>query len=283
VLSGNEASAEVNCKLIRDYRLNVIMSSASCVHRLTVEAKEDLKALGVKYIILSAQAWTEDLRKELEGAWGAKVLDAYGANEFGCGVAGECLQQNGMHISEADFWVEVVDPGTGKPMADGEEGELVVTTLSRRGMPLVRYRIGDLGRFLPWEGRCRCGLALRKIGRIKGRVDDIVMVGTGGNVFPDEFDKALLGTAGVTDYQLVIEREAYKDVLHLTVETETRGEALREAMTKALKEVLYVRLGLEDSQTIKIGRVEGVSRGVLTSDRPKSQRIVNKRDFTDRY
>ena len=281
LLTGNQMPPEENIRLIRDYRIDVLMSSASCLHRLTVEAKENLRELGVRYIILATQAWTEDLRKELSEAWGARVLDAYGANEFGCGIASECLEQNGLHVSEVDFWLEVVDPETGEEVEPGEEGELVITTLSRRGMPLVRYRIGDLARVLPMEGRCRCGLAVHKISRIRGRTDDMLILATGANVFPDEIDESVLSIAGVTDYQLVIEREGYLDVLHLTVETEMTGDELRKVMTEAMKQVNYVRMGIEESRTVKLGRVDNVPRGTLTKDRPKSQRIIDKRVVTD--
>ena len=149
LLSSSQASPEEQIKFIKEYKINVLMSSPSCIHRLTLEADTDLKTLGVKHIILSAQTWTEELRAELQRAWGATVMDAYATNECGCGIASECIHQNGLHISEADFWIEIVDPETGEPLEDGQEGEVVITTLSRRGMPLVRYRIGDLARILP--------------------------------------------------------------------------------------------------------------------------------------
>ncbi len=277
LLSSTQASPEEQIRFIREYKINVLMSSPSYIHRLTLEADTDLKALGVKYIILSAQTWTEELRAELQRTWGATVLDAYATNECGCGIASECIRQDGLHISEADFWIEIVDPGTGEPLEDGREGEVVITTLSRRGMPLVRYRIGDLARILPQESRCECGLPLRKLSRIKGRADDVLILGAGNNVFPDEFDRAILNVPGVTDYQLVVERDGYKDVLHLTVESDMTGEELTLTMVNALKQVKYIKLNIEKSKTLTIGRIQNVPHGALSKDRPKSVRIIDKR------
>jgi len=278
LLAGNLVTPNEAVKLIRTYGIDVILSSASCVHRLTVEAETDLKALGMRYILLSTQAWSESLRTELEDAWGAKVLDAYGTNECGCGIASECLEQAGLHVSEADFWLEIIDPATGEAVADGEEGELVVTTLSRRGMPLVRYRVGDLTRFLPREKRCKCGLAVRKIARIRGRTDDMLIVGTGLNVFPDEFDEAILGVPGVTDFQLTVERDGFCDVLHLVVETEIGGETLKQTMTEAMRRVKYVKMSMDETKTLRLGAIRNVPRGSLTKDRPKSRRILDQRE-----
>ena len=280
LLAGTDTSPADLIKLIKKYRIDVLTSSASSIHRLTMEAKGvDLKALGVKYIYLSAQAWAEELRAMLEEAWGAKILDAYATNECGCGIASECPEQNGLHVSQVDFWMEVVNSQTGQAAPDGEEGELVITTLSRRGMPLVRYRIGDLTRILPGEGRCKCGLPVRRIARVKGRVDDMLILGTGTNVYPDEFDRSVLSVPGVTDFQMVVERDDYMDVLNMTLETEMTGEPLKEAVMEAMRQIKFVRLGIEQSKTIRLGRVENVARGTLTKDRPKSRRIIDKRVY----
>jgi len=280
LLAGTDTCAEEQVRYIRDYRVNVIMGVPSYVHRVTLEGGGNLKELGVKYLLLSGQPWTEKCRQELEAAWGAKALDAYGTNECGCGISSECLEQDGLHVSEADFWLEIVDPVTGKVLEDGQEGDVVVTTLSRRGMPLVRYRIGDLASLCPREGRCRCGLAVRKMSRIKGRVDDMLFVGNGINGYPDEIDRAVLRSQGVTDYQLVIERDRYRDVMHLTVEVSGGNgqEHMAQEMWGALKEVEAIREAVDETKMVEFGRFQTVPSGALAEGRTKSVRIVDKRE-----
>jgi phenylacetate-CoA ligase len=278
LLSGHHRAVRDHVELIKEYGINLLITTPAYVHRMMVEAEEDLKALGVRYIHLSGQPWTEELRREIEAAWGAKAIDVYGSTECVCGLAAECRYQNGLHLSELDHWVEIIDPRSGKLLPEGQDGEIVVTTLSRRGMPLVRYRTGDLAHLIPEKGRCECGMPVRKISRVRGRVDDVLIVGAGNNVYPDEFDRAVLSVPGVTDYQLVIEKAGYKDVLKLTVEADRSGSELRETLVEALLTIPNVRESCEDSRTLAIGGIEVVPPGALSTERPKSIRIIDKRD-----
>ena len=229
-----DETPQKHVEYIREFHPDVLIGAPTWVHRLTLEAGVDLKTLGIKYIVLCTQPMPRLLRGKLEAAWGATIIDAYGTNECACGIASECEHGDGLHVAEADFWIEIVDPATGEPVGEGEEGEIVVTTLSRRGMPLVRYRIGDLSRFLPETEPCACGFPLRKIAPIKGRVDHMLIIGSGYNVYPDEFDRAILGVPGVTDYQLTVEKRGYRDVLHLTVETSEVGDGINRRLREAL-------------------------------------------------
>ena len=276
LLSGIESPPEEQFQLIREYDIDVLMTMPTYAHRLTLEADQDLREFGIKYIVLGAEPWTERLRAELEAAWGAKVLDAYGTNECGTGLASECVMQDGLHVAEADFWVEIVDPETGKPLPDGTDGEVVVTTLSRRGMPLVRYRVGDIAHLVPDRRRCACGLPLRKMSRIRGRTDDMLILG-GSNVFPDQFDQAILTVPGITDYQITVEKDGYKDVLHLTVECDSNHDNLRETLINALKSIELLRLHADSSGLVTFGRIRGVPRGTLAADRPKTIRVIDSR------
>lgn len=278
--SGNHLSADEQIRLIREYRIDSLITTPSYAHRVTLEAKQDLHGLGVRYILLGGQSWSENLRATLEQAWGATALDAWGCNECGTGIAAECTRKNGLHLSEADFWIEIVDPATGAPVPDGEEGEVVVTTLSRRGMPLVRYRIGDLAHLMPREDRCECGSPLRRLSRIKGRMDDILFIGNGVHVYPDEIDRAVLGSRGVTDYQLTIERDGYQDMLHLTVESALGGPAgaLEDGIRLALRKVEAIREAVDETKMAGFGRFQVVPMGTLSQNRVKSVRIVDKRE-----
>ncbi|HUU43190.1 MAG TPA: AMP-binding protein [Planctomycetota bacterium] len=278
LLSGSHRDVADQVALIREYDVDFLITTPSYLHRITLEADVDLRTLGVRYIQLSGQPWTETFRAEMQAAWGAKLLDVYASSEFACGIASECIVQRGLHLAEADFWCEVIDPATGRVLDEGEEGELVLTTLSRWGMPLVRYRTGDLARLLPFEGRCTCGMPLRKMSRVRGRVDGVVILGGGNNVYPDEFDRAVLDVDGVTEYQLVLERKDGIDVLHLAVETGAPAGVARETLVDALLSVPMVRTAHRVERTLDFGRLEAVPPGTLSDGRPKTDRIVDRRD-----
>jgi len=280
LLSDVGRSTREQLHLIKEYRINVLIASPTHVHRMALEAEEEVSALGVRYLLLGVRPWSEQLRGELEAAWGAKALDAYGTNECACGIAGECLYQNGLHVAETDFWVEIIDPGTGRPLPDGEEGEIVITTLSRRGMPLVRYRLGDLAHFHPQQGRCACGSPLRKLSRIRGRADGMLLVGFGANVYPEEFDQAVLGVPGVSDYRVTLKSDGDKDVLHLTVETDQGGDELRPRLLEALRGIHGIKVEHEVTRGLVIGPLETVPRGSLSADRIKASRILDDRSPT---
>ena len=277
-LSGVHRSIPEQIALIKKYRINCIMTSPSYLSRLTFESPQDVKDLGVLFIQLGAQPWTEKFRDHMQEAWGATLLDCYGSNECACGIASECLCQNGLHMGEADYWIEIVDPATGELLPEGEEGEIIITTLSRRGMPLIRYRTGDLSSLLPNEQRCECGSALGKIGRIRGRVDDMLIVGAGHNLYPDEIDRAVFSIPGVTDYQLVIGKDGHKEVVHLTVEAAKPQDDMGKVLLKLLLGIDSIGLSHDVAQTLTLGKMQVVAPGSLSQGRPKTIRIIDKRN-----
>lgn len=277
VLSGTEHSPHEQMAAIREHNINLLLTAPTYLRRLTLEADCDPKTLGVRYVFLGTQPWPEELRTEMEKTWGATLIDSYGSAETLFGFAAECDRQNGLHVPETEFWLEVVDPVSGEVLPDGEEGELIITTLSRVGMPLVRYRTGDIAHLLPREGRCACGLPFRKMSRVRGRWDDLLIVGVGTNVYPDSIDAAVMSVPGVTDYQIVVEKDSYRDALRVTVEHDGEGTGLRDAVVKALLTIREIRDGCEDSRTIVIDRFEVVPPGTLSAGRPKSNRIVDRR------
>ena len=277
LLSGTHLPTAAQIALIRDYRIDLIVTTPVYLHQLTLDATEDVGALGVKYIQLSGQTWTESFRAEMEATWGAKLIDVYASTECACGIASECVQQNGLHVSEADYWVEVINPDSAEALPDGEEGELVVTTLSRRGMPLVRYRTGDVASLLPRGARCACGYPLRRMSRLRGRIDDMLILGGANNVLPDAIDRAVLSLPGVSDYQLVVERDGYRDLLHLRVEANGDAPPTRDMLVDALLSVTNIAVSHRTERTLDFGRMEVVSPGALSEGRPKTNRIVDHR------
>jgi phenylacetate-CoA ligase len=270
---------EEQLALLRRKQIDMIMSTPNYVHRVATESDTPVRTFGVKYICLAGTPFTETFRERMQQTWGAKVMDSYGGAETACGIASECRFQDGLHLTEVDYWMEIVDPDTGEPLPDGAEGEIVITTLSRRGMPLVRYRTGDLATLLPRDARCACGMPTRRMSRVRGRVDDMLILGS-ANVYPDEIDRAVRGVEGVTDCQLVVRRECHRDVIDLTVESGRAEPAMRGVLIHALRSIEYLRLLEDVGKVLVFGRVRVVPRGTLSRNRPKSVRVIDRREET---
>jgi phenylacetate-CoA ligase len=203
---------------------------------------EDPERLRLRAGIHGAEPWTEELRREIEVALGLRALDIYGLSEIlGPGVSAECLEAaDGAHVNEDHFLVEAIDPESGAPVPDGELGELVFTTLTKEALPLLRYRTGDLAA-LTREG-CRCGRTFARMSRVRGRVDDMLVV-RGVNVFPSEVERVLLGTPELAPhYVLVLERPGRLD--ELTVEVEVRESAEPDGLAARIEAGLASELGL---------------------------------------
>ncbi|MGE5591367.1 MAG: phenylacetate--CoA ligase family protein, partial [Bacillota bacterium] len=150
------------------------------------EAGIDPRDLGLRFGSYGGETWSEPLRHRIEEEFGLIAYDVYGLAEcYGPGVAYECEERGGLHLSEDHFLFEVVDPATGQPVPDGQEGELIITTLTKQAMPLLRYRTGDLTRILP--GECPCGRTFRRMARISGRSDDMLII-RGVNLYPSEVE-----------------------------------------------------------------------------------------------
>ena len=155
--------------------------------------------MAVRYALLSTDTVPASLAAAVEQAWGCAVFNHYGMTEMGLGGGVECQARRGYHLREADLLFEVVDPATGRPLPEGETGEVVFTTLTRRGMPLIRYRTGDLSHFIP--GPCPCGAALRTLARVEGRIANRITIGAHGVLTLAELDETLFAVPDVTDYR----------------------------------------------------------------------------------
>ncbi|MBL8397621.1 MAG: phenylacetate--CoA ligase [Candidatus Accumulibacter sp.] len=181
-------------KLIRDYGTNVVHAIPSYVHRLAEvmeqEGFDPRQSTELRTFIIGAEPHSEEQRLRIEAVFGVKAFNSFGLSEMnGPGVAFECTKQNGLHVWEDAFFVEIIDPSTLEPVADGEIGELVMTTLDRQAMPLLRFRTGDLTRILP--GSCPCGRTHIRLDRITGRSDDMFIV-KGCNIFPMQIEGVLM-------------------------------------------------------------------------------------------
>lgn len=168
-------------------------------HAATVEAQID----SVRAVLLSADRAAPIMRRTIERCWGCRVYDHYGSTEMGFGGGVECESRDGFHLREADLLFEVVEPGTGHPARPGESGEVVVTTLRRTGMPLIRYRTGDVSALK--TGRCPCGSWLPRLAAIEARVEGYVRLANGARLTLAQLDEVLFGVDGVTDYRVSVE------------------------------------------------------------------------------
>ena len=220
VLPTSIGRTERQLKIMQDFRTTVLVSTPS--YALMIAERMDLmkvdpKRLSLKYCICAGEPWTEAMRREIEDRLYVKVTDNYGVSEvIGPGVAGECLEQNGMHLQEDHFYAEVIDPASGKVLEPGTEGELVITTLTKEAFPVIRYRTGDLSRIM--IERCPCGRTFRRISRIRGRCDEVVVI-KGINIIPERIGDILEQIKGERPiYQLVATRRHHQDQLEIWVE-----------------------------------------------------------------
>jgi phenylacetate-CoA ligase len=217
VSSGNTARHHL---LLQDFRpagLGATPSFALHIAESLAEQGGDPRALGIRYGMFGAEPWTEGMRAALERAYGCQAYDTYGLSEIvGPGVAGECEARAGLHVCDDHFLPEIVDPGSGAPVALGVEGELVLTTLTKRALPMIRYRTGDVTTLTTEP--CACGRTSARIARIKGRADDVLVV-KGVNLYPSEVEAALLGLEDLQpNYLLVVDRSTTLARLEVQVE-----------------------------------------------------------------
>jgi phenylacetate-CoA ligase len=229
---------------------------------------QDPARLRLRAGIFGAEPWTTGLRDAIEAALGLKALNIYGLSEvIGPGVSSECREAaDGAHVNEDHFLVETVDPERGEAVADGEVGELVFTTLTKEALPLLRYRTGDLASLT--REPCRCGRTLARMSRLKGRVDDMLIV-RGVNVFPTEVERVLLTIPELAPhYQLILERPDRLD--ELTVETELRAGEPAEDLVRRTETALDAALGLH-------ARVRLLTPGSIPRSEGKALRVVDRR------
>lgn len=231
---------------------------------------EPQKDLSVKRAYLGAEPYSEETRKKIEGMLGIDVYNSYGLSEMnGPGVAFECEYKMGMHLWEDHFVAEIIDPETGEVLPDGTKGELVLTTLQREGMPLIRYRTRDITMIIP--ERCPCGRTHRRIDRIFGRSDDMFIV-KGVNIFPQQIENVLMATKGVAqNYQIVLE-----SLDNLTVRVEIARDLFDGNVTHLVNLQNRIVEALKKEILVK-PKVELLEPGTLPVSEGKSKRVIDNR------
>ena len=230
---------------------------------------EDLK---LKAGIFGAEAWSDEMRADIEKSLGLKAYNIYGLTELsGPGVSFECEQQDGMHINEDHFIAEIIDPETGAVLPDGTQGELVFTAITRQAFPVIRYRTRDI--CVLHRGKCSCGRTFVKMGRPMGRTDDMLII-RGVNVFPSQIEAVLIQQGYSSNYQIVVDRVRNTDTFDVYVEMnpEQFSDAVRKITLheRALVEAMRSMLGISPS-------VHRVAPKSIARSEGKAVRVVDKR------
>ncbi len=268
-VSGGMTERQV--QLIDDFRPDIITVTPSYMLSIVDEMERqgiDPRATSLKVGIFGAEPWTNDMRREMEERLDMHAVDIYGLSEvMGPGVANECVEtKDGLHVWEDHFYPEIIDPMTGEVLPDGDEGELVFTSLTKQAMPVIRYRTRDLTRLLPGSAR-----TMRRMEKITGRTDDMIIL-RGVNLFPTQIEELILGLPALSPhFQCVLERDGHLDAMTVLVERrESVTPEQAEAAGAELRHHVKARIGV--SVGVQVVDPQGVMRSV-----GKMKRIVDNR------
>jgi phenylacetate-CoA ligase len=269
-MSGGQTEKQV--QLIRDFEPDIIMVTPSYMQVIIEEFQRqgiDPRTMSVKVGIFGAEPWTEAMRHDIEVRAGIDAVDIYGLSEvMGPGVANECIEtKDGPVLWEDHFYPEIIDPESGEVLPDGEEGELVFTTLTKEALPVIRYRTRDLTRLLPPTAR-----SMRRMGKIVGRSDDMLII-RGVNVFPTQIEELILQHGALSgQYQLVITRDGKLDEMQVLCELlPQQAAADRAQLAGALQQRIKTMIGV--STTVSVGAPESIERTLVG----KARRVIDKR------
>lgn len=273
VLPMSTGNTKRQVRLMKDFDVDCLCCTPSYALNIAEVAEEegyDPRTFPIHAGILGAEPCSEATRKEIEEKLGIQVFDIYGLSEvMGPGVACECEKQHGLHVCEDQFIIEIVDPNTLKPVPDGEWGEVVFTTLCKDCSPLVRYRTRDISRII--VGECECGRTFRRMDRIAGRTDDMMIL-RGVNVFPSQIEEETVSFPEIAaQYQLILTTKGTLDHAELRVETVPdfpfdevrRLEKLKKDLQKALKENLQIAVDVKIVEPKTIERSEGKAKRII--------------------
>lgn len=279
ILPASSGNTPRQVMLLQDLQADVLISTPSYALNIAEVAAAqgvDMRSLNLKYAHFGGEMWTEDMRRQIEERLDVYAFNNYGLSEvIGPGISGECQARSGMHIQEDHFIVECLNPDTLQPVAEGEYGELVFTALTKEAMPLLRYRTRDIAKLD--YGHCECGRTMRRMSRITGRTDDMLII-RGVNVFPSQIEEALLQVEGTAPHYLIeVFRPGTLD--QMTVKVEVRAELLSDKMSEmqALRDRIDRKIqaitGLR--ATIELVPPQTIERSV-----GKAKRVVDHRSLT---
>lgn len=273
IIPASSGNTQRQLLLMRDLKATVLVCTPSYSLHLAEVLKESEYARSeyqLRLGLFGGEFWTEAVREQIEAKLGISATDNYGLSEIiGPGVSGECQVKDGMHIFEDHFLPEIIDPVTGEPMPPGEKGELVLTSLTKEALPVLRYRTRDICRLYPEP--CPCGRTLVKMSKVTGRTDDMLII-RGANVFPSQIEEVLMRIEGTAPhYQLVVRKKGYLDDLEVRVEvSETllfdrmkEMERLQDEIARQVREVIGIGVKITLVEPKSIERSVGKAQRVL--------------------
>ncbi|MDR0363222.1 MAG: phenylacetate--CoA ligase [Planctomycetota bacterium] len=276
VVPTSGGNTERQIMVMQDFGVTAICCTPSYFLHIAEKASEmgiDLRTLKLRAGVFGAEPWSEAMRHRIQGETGIKAYDIYGLSEIiGPGVAMECQEQSGLHVFEDYFYPEVIDPETMQPLPDGKEGELVLTTLAKEAIPMIRYRTRDITAIMPEQ--CACGRTIRRIRRIGRRSDDMMII-RGVNVYPSQIEAAILKIKGLMPhYEIVLTREGGLDNMEIRVEVtpELFDDRIRgvESLQKQIAYAVFSTVGIHAKVTFAESKSIARSEG-------KAKRIIDKR------
>ncbi len=273
VIPASSGNSRRQTLIMQDYKTTALVCTPSYALHLA-DVMEDMginpQSLSLRWGLFGAEPWSEKMRARIQEKLPITATDNYGLSEvMGPGVAGECLEQNGMHVHEDNFLIEIVDPETLEPLPEGETGELVITTLHKEALPLIRYRTRDITSIVP--GECACERTGRRIRKIQGRSDDMLII-RGVNVFPSQIEEVLFEIEGTEPhYMLIIDRKDNLDYLEVHVEV---GDMIPQQSN------IVARIRSRIQSVLGIGvEVRLVEPKSLERFDDKAKRVIDKREF----
>lgn len=274
VIPAGPGNSERQLTLMKDFKTTVIHITPSYAlyfsDFLGKKGVSSQRDLSLKRAFIGAEPHTEETRQKIENLLGIDAYNSYGLSEMnGPGVAFECIYKNGMHIWEDNFLVEIIDPATGEPLPEGEKGELVLTTLNREAMPLIRYRTRDITSIIPEP--CKCGRTHRRLTRITGRTDDMLIV-RGVNIFPQQIEKVLMSIPGVGKNYLI----KLEGLDEMTVQAEF-DLSVFDGQVEHLVQLQNQIVSKLNSEILIKPKVELVPPGSLAVSEGKAKRVIDNR------
>jgi len=276
VIPSSSGNARRQIQIMKDYRATALACTPSYALHLADTLGEmglTVNDLHLRWGLFGAESWSEGMRQEIQQRLQITATDNYGISEvMGPGVAGECLEQGGLHVNEDHFLFEIIDPETAEPVPDGEVGELVITSLTKEAFPVIRLRTGDLTRRITEP--CPCGRTFQRISRILGRSDDMIII-KGINVFPSQVEEVLLQVEGAEPhYQILVEREHNLDKATVLVEATEALHFDQLGKHREIIEDIERRLASALGVSVDVKLVEGKS---LERSEGKARRVVDRR------
>ena len=273
-ISGGNTERQI--KIMNDFKSTILCSTPSYALYMSEVGERigaDFKKLNLKLGFFGAEPWAESMRSELEERLDITALDSYGLSEvIGPGVSCECLEQNGLHINEDHFLAEIIDPETGKTLPNGEKGELIFTSLTKKAFPVIRYRTKDICYLM--DDKCACGKTFIKMSKPAGRTDDMLII-RGVNVFPSQIEEVLMSIKDLEPhYLIVVDRKNYMDTAEVWVEVSEKNFQEKimklEDFEKSIEDKLNSAIGIRIKAALKEPRTIERSKG-------KAKRVWDKR------